>query len=108
MIVGTRGLGVGPENKPEEGKPSRINTYDRYWLAKRVTHIVDNSGRYTTELELVGASTDSSKYKPWTKEGAQATFGQLVRIIAESGTGPQTFWEKLGAEFKQWLTGGAF
>lgn len=60
MLVGTRGLGPGPENKPEQNEPQRLNTYDRVWLAKRVVHRVDERGFFFTELELMGASTDSS------------------------------------------------
>lgn len=60
MLVGTRGLGPGPENRPNPNEPQRLNTYDRVWIAQRVVHRVDETGFYFTELELMGASTDNS------------------------------------------------
>ncbi|MEN3010205.1 MAG: hypothetical protein ABDI20_04375 [Candidatus Bipolaricaulaceae bacterium] len=94
MLVGTRGLGVGPENRPEENEPVRINTYDRVWLASRVTHSVDESGLYLTRLELMGASSDDSAQK--MREGWQANvFRSWAKLIAEQDIGRYTLGEQL-------------
>lgn len=89
MLVGTRGLGPGPENKPNPGQPQRVSTYDRVWLVRRCTHSVDETGRYLTRLELAGASSDDSKGKP------EKIFQDLVSKVAEGQFGTRAWYEFL-------------
>lgn len=59
-LIGTYGLGVGPENRPTPDTPQRINSYDRVWLIATCTHRCDDSGLMLTKLQTCGATTDNS------------------------------------------------
>lgn len=58
-LVALLGFKPGPETQPEPGG-QRVNHYERIYVVNKVTHRADETGRFTTEMQLIGASSDNS------------------------------------------------